>query len=375
MLPSRAEGHKQALARIQRLCSLGIGSELIMPDLMREVISLCAAQHGVFCWTAASGATSDYYATFATASDLELYFKEFHAQNRERDLFKYVHLARHWPAVKPVLAWANLLAVDHSKWLRSDYYNLLWRPYDFYESIGLGVPEHGQMRHMLFVFRKSGQGPFGSRYMALLAHIGGFVAHSLTQVSLDEEAYAEGDDHALFVVDRSGKMLHIPLQAEFLLGRALAPRLSPALDWRAIREPSSAVLTLCKALTATADGEIGQPPPVVRLRNAWGEFVLRAYWLGPTDGTEQTRYIGITIERHVPLPLALHRRLERLPLTARERQIGLLLARNQSCRELADVMGIATSTAITHQRSLYAKLGVRNRVGLLSALQSPMRYE
>jgi DNA-binding CsgD family transcriptional regulator len=279
-------------------------------------------------------------------------------------------LARDWPASKPVLSWADLLAVDHDKWLRSDYYNVLWRPYSFYRSIGLGVPGHRRTRHMMFVFREAAQAPFGTKDLATLAHIGGFVAHSLTQVSLDEHAYAEGDDQALFVVDRSGKVVHASLQAQHLLSRALVPRLSPSLDWRAIRGLSPAVVTLCKTLAATADGQIGQPPPVVRLRNPWGEFVLRAYWLGPTDGTEQTRHIGITIERHVPLPLALHRRLERLPLTARERQIGLLLARNQSCRELADVMGIATSTAITHQRSLYAKLGVRNRVGLLNALQS-----
>jgi len=43
----------------------------------------------------------------------------------------------------------------------------------------------------------------------------------------------------------------------------------------------------------------------LRRRNAWGEFVLRAYWLGPTDGTKQTRQIGITIERRVPRELAV----------------------------------------------------------------------
>jgi hypothetical protein len=31
---------KQTLARIQRLCCLGIGGEMLMPDLMREVIAL-----------------------------------------------------------------------------------------------------------------------------------------------------------------------------------------------------------------------------------------------------------------------------------------------------------------------------------------------
>ena len=116
--------------------------------------------------------------------------------------------------------------------------------------------------------------------------------------------------------------------------------------------------------------EPAQHPPGIVVTNRWGRFVLRAYWLGPTDGVEQTRYIGITIERRVPLPLAVHRRLEHLPLTAREKQVCLLLARDLSIRELAEAMGVAASTATTYRRSLYAKLGVESRVGLLGALQS-----
>jgi DNA-binding CsgD family transcriptional regulator len=121
-------------------------------------------------------------------------------------------------------------------------------------------------------------------------------------------------------------------------------------------------------LSATAAGEIGQTPPVRRLRTPWGEFVLRAYWLGPTDGTERTRQIGITVERRVPLALALRRRVEDLPLTSREKQFCLLLARDPSGRDFADIMGLGTSTVITHQRSIYTKLGVHSRAGLLGVL-------
>jgi DNA-binding CsgD family transcriptional regulator len=126
---------------------------------------------------------------------------------------------------------------------------------------------------------------------------------------------------------------------------------------------------LCHTLAATAKGQIGQPPPVLRLRNPWGEFVLRAYWLGPTDGAEQTRHIGITIERRVPRALALRRRVEDLPLTGREKQLCLqLLAHARSRQDLADAMGVSTGTVITHQSSIYAKLGVHSRAELLAAL-------
>jgi DNA-binding CsgD family transcriptional regulator len=72
-------------------------------------------------------------------------------------------------------------------------------------------------------------------------------------------------------------------------------------------------------------------------------------WLGPTDGAEQTRHIGITIERRVPRALALRRRVEDLPLTGREKQLCLLLAHDRSRQDLADAMGLSTGTIITHQ--------------------------
>jgi DNA-binding CsgD family transcriptional regulator len=71
----------------------------------------------------------------------------------------------------------------------------------------------------------------------------------------------------------------------------------------------------------------------------------------------------------VPRALALRRRVEDLPLTAREKQLCLLLARDPSHPDLADTMGVAVSTVITHQRSIYAKLGVHSRTELIGALQ------
>ena len=151
---------------------------------------------------------------------------------------------------------------------------------------------------------------------------------------------------------------------------ALNPRISPAAGWRGLDKAIPEVAELCRRLSATAQGQVGHPPPALRLPSPWGEFVLRAYWLGPTDGVEQTRQVAVTIERRVPRAVALLRRIEGLPLTSREKQLCLLLARNQSGSDLADAMGLAASTVITHQRRIYAKLGVHSRAGLLRALQS-----
>jgi DNA-binding CsgD family transcriptional regulator len=78
---------------------------------------------------------------------------------------------------------------------------------------------------------------------------------------------------------------------------------------------------------------------------------------------------GDAVERRVPRAVALLRRIEGLPLTSREKQLCLLLARNQSGSDLADAIELAANTLITHQRRIYAKFGVHSRTELLGVLQ------
>ncbi len=59
---------------------------------------------------------------------------------------------------------------------------------------------------------------------------------------------------------------------------------------------------------------------------------------------------------------------EDLPLTGREKQLCLLLAHARSRQDLADAMGVSTGTVITHQGSIYAKLGVHSRAELVASL-------
>ena len=48
MSRSTAETDKRALARIQRLCCLGAGGEMLMPDLIQEMGGLVPSQLRVF---------------------------------------------------------------------------------------------------------------------------------------------------------------------------------------------------------------------------------------------------------------------------------------------------------------------------------------
>jgi DNA-binding CsgD family transcriptional regulator len=362
----RAGRSKQALGRIQRLCCLGIGGEMLMPDLIHEVMGLIPSRHGIFHWSGSNGEIVNSYGTVRGAS--ELYFREFHRTRRETDVISTFSDHKSWPISTPVLQHSQTLRTDRRTFLRSDFYNLLWRPADVDEPLLMIVREGGRTYGVLYIYRAVGELPFGPGDVKMLGSIAGFVAHGMTHATWREEIFADSDDRSLLVTDRDGAVRHLDSQAQRLLMMALTPRWSPTTVCSKLREPIREIARLCQALTSTANGELGQPPPFLRLRNPWGEFVLRAYWLGPTDGAEQTRQIGITIERRVPRMLALRRRVEDLPLTGREKQLCLLVVHDRSRQDLADAMGVSTGTVITHQSSIYAKLGVHSRAELLAAL-------
>jgi DNA-binding CsgD family transcriptional regulator len=184
----------------------------------------------------------------------------------------------------------------------------------------------------------------------------------------DSDAFVEGEERSLIIAERDGRIRHAGSEALPLLLMALHPRWSSATRWQSLRESLPEIAELCRALCAVGKGVAGYPPPTLKKRNQWVEFVLRAYWLGPTDGEELTEFVGVTIERRLPRMLAVFRRVEQLPLTAREKELCLLLARDPARQDLAYEMGVGASTVVTHLRNIHAKLGVRSRAALIDAL-------
>jgi len=359
---------KRALGRIQRLCCLGIGGEMLVPELMRELDALIPTQWGAFRWLGPDLEITNAYSRSPASIHL-LYLEEF-ADRRVWEVCRTPREMLHIRSASNVIDFMQqALSVDRRTYLRSDFYNLIMRPSGADECRFLSVREPGRVLAELCLGRAMQDAPFAAGDDRLLNSIAGFISHGMMRAPANDEAFAESDDRALFIAHRDGRVRHASIRARQLLLMALVPRLSPTASRRALADPVPETAQLCRLLRATADGEIGQAPPVLRRRNAWGEFVLRAYWLGPTDGAEPTGQIGITIERRVPRALALWRRVEQLPLTGREKQLCLLLGHDPARDDLAEAMGLAASTVVTHQRSIYAKLGMHSRAELIAALQ------
>jgi DNA-binding CsgD family transcriptional regulator len=359
---------KRVLARIQRLCCLGLGGELLVPELVLELSRIIPSRHKVFYWLGPNLENTNTYAT-VPLTFMSLFFKEYYMTNLQTAVIKTPGRTECWPSSERVVPLEQKLLVDRPTFWRSEFYNGLWRVAEIHDTLSLIVRSSAQIYGTLDICRGVAEPPFGPADSQLLDAIAGFVAHGMTRAKLDDEALADSEERALFLTDLDGKIRHADGPARHLLMMALNPRFSPMVEWRGLRDPVPEVQRLCCNLVTIARGEIGRSPPALRLRNPWGEFILRAYWFGATDGAEQTGLIGITIERRVPRALALRRHIEDLRLTGREKQLCLLLASNISTQDLADMMGVAASTVVTHQRSVYTKLGVHSRAGLLAILE------
>jgi DNA-binding CsgD family transcriptional regulator len=142
----------------------------------------------------------------------------------------------------------------------------------------------------------------------------------------------------------------------------------PALGPSAALPPE--VMRVCQDLVRIFEEKAPSAAPVCQLRNAWGTFTFRAYWLDRAAGPHAQPLIGITVERLEPLALKLWRRAEDLPLSGREIEVCVPLALGQSRAEIAERLGVSENTAINHCRNIYAKLGVQSRAGLVAKVLS-----
>lgn len=106
--------------------------------------------------------------------------------------------------------------------------------------------------------------------------------------------------------------------------------------------------------------------PQLELALGRGIYRLTPQELRPLEGQHST-YL-IPIERWTSLRVHALTEMERFKLSSMEKQIALDLLRDHSQSELAQEHGIAVTTVITHIRSIYRKIGVRNRAELISAL-------
>lgn len=355
--------HAEEIAHFRQLCCLGVESQTAMPGLLKSLHGLIGSSANSFYWAAHNGEIANVYMEQLMPKDLlASYFKEF-LNNRNR-AFSALDLRKYLPKGQVV---GNTAKVFPASFLRSDVYNLIWRPQSRKQMLWARIRDAEGRANGLTLSRLVGDAEFSERDERMLTQLVPYLAHALNARAEPPSHFVEDGESAIVVLNRRGEVEHESTEARRLLLLATHSRIAPGSgDWRGEHVLPYVLRVLLERIEAIAAGRPA-PPPVAETQNPWGRFVLRAY---PMDSIDRgaTGPVVVLIERQVPVKLKLLNALQSSSLSSKQKEVCLLLTEGSSYSHLAQRMGVRTSTIVDHIRKIYNKLDVRNHHELLSKL-------
>ncbi|HME25930.1 MAG TPA: helix-turn-helix transcriptional regulator [Acetobacteraceae bacterium] len=349
-------------AYIRQLCSLGLGGKAIMPELFRALHDAIPSHLNVFMYADRHGEYADVYSEYPKFLELNVQF-----------LSEFVDGADGVPSFAECLRTrfgveANETVFPGEGFLRSDYYNLIYRPQGAHLPLQAAVRDRsGRALGAILVYRAPGDPRYSPEEMRLMASFLPHIAHGMQSRPELSVATSESEDRGLLIVQPPADVLYASPQARslahFALNRAPDVEGERGLDAALLPVLSRLCVNLRDAFTGRA-----APPPTTSLQSPWGLFTLRAYWLESLQ-PQENGLVGITIERREPMSLRLLRSMRVSGLTGRQRELCLLLFDGLSIPAAAKRLRISKHTVVDHLKKIYLKLDVHNRDELRSKLE------
>ncbi|TGN41488.1 helix-turn-helix transcriptional regulator [Marinobacter confluentis] len=358
---------RKAQSRIQQLCCMGLGDQIAIPAILRELHDYVPSHANCFFWSDPEGNVRDIYDERPQAPDwLPTYLAEFHNRLDLEVFCGWQNFLRH--GTKAV-DYDSLLKVDRREYDRHAYYNEMMSQLDFYWGLFMVVRDQKQPLGAVALHRAPKDPRFNADEALRLDQIMPFIAHAFTTPCDPEHQWIDSDDQGLIVTDLRGNIVSASAGGQRLLTMASSDR-----PWAPVKRgvppnPPDLLRLLGQRLANVRRGTPDSFAPSGAIQNAWGRFVFRADWLYPHNDAGET--IAISIRRQEPMPLKLIRHIKHLPLSSKQAEVCLLMATGQSYNQIAEQQSMKRSTAISHAREIYARLDVHNREQLVAKLLTP----
>jgi DNA-binding CsgD family transcriptional regulator len=351
--------HAATIAHVRQLCCLGLGGEAVMPALLRELHQLTPCDSAGFFWVDAAGEMTNLYAERLLPPDLmRLYFSRFYDSGEHSFRAAFARLTS---GNEPVT-----VTRFSDNFFRSDYYNLIWRQLDAYHALYAVIRENGRALGQLSLYRTRKDPPFSNGDRERLAAVTRYIAHGLTAAPARswEGLERDGDASGLIVLDRRQRLVHCSAEGRRLLFLATHPHISRASLGANSADLPPALSKLCANLDQVFKNE-SAPPPVVHLQNTWGKFLCRAYRL---SGDTPEGLVGVTVQHQTNLPLMLLAGTRKLNLSAKQKEVILLLARRESHSAVARQLNVSLNTVNYHIKQIYNKLDAHDHAEMVDRL-------
>jgi DNA-binding CsgD family transcriptional regulator len=352
--------HSNDIAYLRQLCCLGLGREILIPEILKAVQSVIPSGNNFFIGINQEGNPS-YYLTEMLAQKLQdcaaQVLPQFFTQEKQSQVFNYL---KSYPAI-----------TDHSvldkRFFQTDLYHLLWQPWHLHHFILAPVMVNRRIVGMFFLFRPVDVRPFSKLDQALCLQLLPYVAHTLQERQFEEvnTDYLPSGQSSMVIADRNGTIAHLNSAAKKLL------KLADGNDFDKQDRSNNPVLPplfvkQCTNLDALFKGE-DVPPPVFTHTNSNGRFIFRAYWMDQVSD-DPNDFIGVTIEHQEPITLKITRNLQYQPLSVKEKEVALLWAQSYTNEQISRHLHIKTTTVKYHVCNIYSKLDINHRSQLFAKL-------
>ncbi|MEV0533979.1 helix-turn-helix transcriptional regulator [Kitasatospora sp. NPDC050463] len=350
---ARAAAAQQAIEGVRELAGAGLTAEAVFrraDDLLREVL-----EYDAVCWHTADPATG--LVNSVLSDDLSL------------DSFADAVRLEVWtddPATFPKIRRSGVRAETLSRVTRglpgrAVRYREQIVPAGFGDELRAAFDAHGGMWGCAAFMRAADRGPFPARQRELADTAARHLGNALRACHLPPggEAFgAVGADAgpAVVVLGASNRLLALSGPAEELFSRLADP------------SRTSLGLPLAFAMAAEQARRTARALPVpqskIRIRAGDGRwYVLHASPLqGSAAGEVTVVASAATPADAMPLYLSAY------GLTAREREVALLLVRGCDTREVSRLLAMKPYTVQDHLKAVFAKAGVASRRELIARI-------
>jgi DNA-binding CsgD family transcriptional regulator len=218
-----------------------------------------------------------------------------------------------------------------------------------------------------YLTRERGEPDFGGGEISLLARVAPHVGAGLKVAALRSSAAGGRPGPGVpgvIVLDRKGEILSYTPSAEKLLSEL--ENLRPGWEREAVPLPiTMAAGALQRALDPATDADQNLVPRV-RIRGRSGRWLTLHASLTETTPGRQSEAV-VVISPSEPEEVA-RLNVDSYGLTVREAEIGRLVARGLSTREISGALFISEHTVNNHLRSIFEKAGVNSRRGMVQRL-------
>lgn len=348
-----------AVIGIRRLSGLGLPAREVVPQMLHRLHGAVASLTNSYHWIDADGRLIDYYAEPPYLPDVAR-----QARGAVPGAMPAPAPAPHAddpPEARPVRPPA-LPPRFHD----SEPYRSLWRPRGVHHALEAIVSDGHRPLGLLVLYRGASDPQFSQQDIDTVTALRPLFARACAGSATYDGERAPATPPVFAVIAADGEVQHADAEARLALALALHPCLNLRSCGRGCARADAGVTQHLQSLAAALQADPLQPA-MLRVRNHWGQFTLRAHRLQSVR-RGAAPLIGVALEHEVALPLAVDAALERSALSSRQRELCMLLVQGCSYAAAGEQMGISEQTAISYARVVFHKLGAHNREGLLRRL-------